>query len=40
MIIYKLNGKDSIVPLTAGQIKNTWYKWVNIFQNQILQDQI
>ena len=36
VINYMLNGKATIVLLTFGLIKNTYYKWVNIFQNQII----
>ena len=29
-------GKDTIIRLVGGVIKNTKYNWVNIFQNQNL----
>ena len=41
-INYMLNGKATIIILTAGLIKRTdinWYKWVNVFQNENLQEK-
>ena len=35
-----LNGKDTIILLTVGLIKKAEYKWVNIFKNWNLYEQL
>ena len=37
---YMLNGKDTIILLTVGLIKKAEYKWVNIFKNWNLYEQL
>ena len=34
-----VNEKATIILLTVGLIGKTWYKWLYIFQNQILQEK-
>ena len=29
-----LNGKDKIICLIVGSMKNIWHKWVDVFQNR------
>ena len=34
-----LNGKGTILLLTVGLMKRTWYKVVNLFQSQNIQEE-